>query len=141
MERLDFPHPRRAGDFAGGLGREVRTIARLSGVLGRETGFDEEGVGLVRERCDRRPVCRRVGNVGDIGDLLAASDGHDVAERAEGCGAAAGKRDRTVIWHSFEHCALQRPEPLPGRQAKLLQTVFPDIRMRLLREGEAQARP
>jgi len=84
MERLDPTCPGSAGDFAGGLGRQMRPFPRAAWLVGGERGLEEHHLRVGKQPRERRPIGRRVAQVRGIADLRSARDADEIAKRSEG---------------------------------------------------------
>ena len=80
MKRLDATHIGFPCNFSGRGGRKMGPIPRQCGVGSRKCRLNEEDVRILDERHDGGTICRRVGDIGNIGDLLAGSDGEQITQ-------------------------------------------------------------
>ena len=65
-------------------------LSRKFGIPPRKRSFNEENVRILRKFDDRGTIGRGVGDIGDVGNLLAGSDRKEIAQVAEPLDAATG---------------------------------------------------
>ena len=119
--------PGRPGNVASSAGGQVAR-SRLDGIRGGKARLqDEQDVGCFRQALDGTPVGGRIGNVGDIGNLLARADADEVAKIAQRQGAIVRRLTIGCVSApariAFFNCLSQCPGSRPIAASLLFQTL------------------
>jgi len=146
MKRHQHRHAGLAGDRPG-LPRRQVSLPCCVGCIGVEKcALDEQQVRASNQTHDATEILIVEGRVRDIGDLLArdepqrtlAQQPERKCSRSADIAARCGGGELCVVRCASEHGMLRLPQPGAWKDAKLLETVGPDIDVRRLldREGE-----
>ena len=108
----------------------MRASSRKFDIPPRKRSFNEENIRIPRKFDDRGTIGRGVGDIGDVGDLLARSDRKEIAQAAKRHDAAtrsssAIDMDQMIIRAAFEDSALERTQPRSDGKPPLRQPILP----------------
>src|SRR6516164_8720967 len=122
----------------------MRALSRKCGVPLRKRSFNKENVRISRERDDRGTIGWGIGDVGDVGNLLASSDGEEITQTTEPLDATTAGRcsidsDQMIIRAAFDDGALERAQPRTDGKPALHESVPPDVDMSCLLQRKTEA--
>lgn len=141
-----MPHLRCARDFACRGRGEMRALLCECDIDTGEGRFDEQNVGALDEPDDLATIVRRIGNVGDVADLLARRHAIDAAQAADlhfTLAVAPGPiadHQLKIIRYIVDDGPFEVVQPGSDRQAKSGKLGLPNIDMDHFLDREAEAR-
>src|SRR5262245_10569532 len=140
---LDAPHIGFSRDLSSRRGCQMRPLACQCCVRPRKCRLNEEDVGILNERHDGCTIGRRVGDIGNIADLLARSDGQDITQAAKWNEVSRRRRlidmDQMIVRATLDNGVLERAQPRANGEPALQEPVLPDVDMRRLLQRKGKA--